>query len=87
MELANKATFKKKDGSLRTMVFYNLDQLPKEVIQERIKGSGITRALQEGSRVVYDLEARDFRIFNEKTVIGNVEKISLDEVFTDGYVF
>ena len=87
MELANKATFKNKDGSLRTMVFYNLDQLPKEVIQERIKGSGTTRTLQEGSRVVYDLEARDFRIFNEKTVIGNIEKISLDEVFTDGYVF
>lgn len=87
MELANKATFKKKDGSLRTMVFCDINELPKEVIQERIKGSGTNRALQEGSRVVYDLEARDFRIFNEKTVVGKIEKVSLDEVFTGGYVF
>jgi hypothetical protein len=87
MQKANKATFKKKDGSLRTMVFYNLDQLPKEVIQERIKGSGTTRTLQEGSRVVYDLEARDFRIFNEKTLVGEIQQVSLDETFQGGYVF
>ena len=85
--LANKATFKKKDGSLRTMIFYDINELPKEVVNERIKGSGATRTLQEGSRVVYDLEARDFRIFNEKTIIGNIEKVSLDTVFEGGYIF
>lgn len=87
MKNAFKATFKKKDGSLRTMIFCNIEQLPKQVIDERIKGSSVTRKLVEGSRVVYDLEVRDFRVFNEKTVIGQVEEILLDDIFKDGYVF
>jgi len=86
MELAFKATFKKKDGSLRTMIFYNVDQLPKKLIEERIKGSNTSRKLQDGSRVVYDLEAHDFRVFNESTVVGEIEKISLDSAFGSGYI-
>lgn len=87
MELASKVTFKKKDGSIRTMVFYNLDQLPKEVLSERLKGTGVSRKLLDGSRVVYDLEAKDFRIFNETTVVGEIEKISLDVAFGGAYIF
>lgn len=87
MKTAFRATFKKKDGSLRTMIFCNIEQLPSNLIQERIKGSGATRKLDDGSRVVYDLEVRDFRVFNEKTVMGEIEQIFLDDVFKDGYVF
>lgn len=86
MELAHKATFKKKDGSMRTMVFYNVDQLPQKLIQERIKGNTTNRNLQDGSRVVYDLEAHDFRIFNESTLVGEIERISLDTLFGSGYI-
>jgi hypothetical protein len=87
METAYKITFTKKDGSLRTMVFCEVKDLPTELINSRIKNSGVSRVLQDGNRVVYDLEARDFRIINEKTMIGQIETISLDSVFESGYVF
>jgi hypothetical protein len=84
---AQKATFKKKDGSLRTMIFCEVQNLPKELITERIKGNGVSRKLPDGSRVVYDLEARDFRIFNQSTIVGEIEQVNLDSVFDSGYVF
>lgn len=86
MQLANKATFLKKDGNSRTMIFYYIEQLPTQLITEKIKGTGTQRNLKGGSRVVYDLEARDFRIFNETTIIGEIEQISLDSVFKEGYI-
>jgi hypothetical protein len=86
MEKANKGTFKKKDGSLRTMLFCEVQDLPKEFIEERIKGNNVNRRLSDGSRVVYDLEARDFRIFNQTTVVGEIEQVSLDSVSDGGYI-
>jgi predicted ATP-grasp superfamily ATP-dependent carboligase len=87
MQKANKGTFKKKDGSLRTMLFCEVQDLPKELIEERIKGNNISRRLSDGSKVVYDLEARDFRIFNQTTLVGEIEQVSLDTVFDGGYIF
>jgi len=86
MELANRATFTKKDGSLRTIVFYNIDQLPLTMIAEKLKGTGTQRKLADGSRLVYDLVVREFRIFNESTVIGQIEQVSLDTLFDGGYI-
>ena len=87
MKEANKATFIKKDGSLRTMIFCEVKDLPQELISSRIKGSNVSRVLQDGSRVVYDLESRDFRVFNETTIVGEIERIDLDSVFKEGYIF
>jgi hypothetical protein len=82
-----KATFKKKDGSLRTMIFCEVQNLPKELVAEKIKGNGVGRKLSDGSKVVYDLEARDFRIFNQLTIVGEIEEVNLDSVFDSGYIF
>lgn len=87
MKEANKATFKKKNGSLRTMIFCEVKDLPQELISSRIKGNNVNRVLQDGSRIVYDLESRDFRVFNESTIIGQIERIDLDSVFEGGYNF
>lgn len=87
MKKANKGTFIKKDGSLRTMLFCEVQDLPKELIEERIKGNNVSRRLSDGSKVVYDLEARDFRIFNQITLVGEIEQVSLDTVFDGGYIF
>ena len=87
MQKAHKATYKKKDGTLRTMLFCEIKNLPQELISSRIKGSNVSRSLPDGSRVVYDLEARDFRIFNESTVVGEINEIDLDSMIKEGYVF
>ena len=86
MQKANKVTFKKKDGSLRTMLFCEVQDLPKELIEEKIKGNNVSRRLSDGSRVVYDLEARDYRIFNQATLVGEIEQVSLDSVSDGGYI-
>jgi hypothetical protein len=85
MNLVYKATFVKKDGTNRNIVFYNLDQLPPEFIAQRIKGIR-NNNLKEGSRMVYDLEVRDFRIINEKTLIGEIQQMPLDTIYPDGYI-
>jgi hypothetical protein len=64
------ATFKKKDGSLRSMKFTKLKDLPPEFLADKLKG-GKSHA-PAGSEVVWDLELKEFRIFNWNTVIGEV---------------
>lgn len=78
---AKKATFIKKDGSQRTIVFCEIDDLPFHVIAKKFKNSGVSKTFKDGNRLVYDLDLKDFRTFNENTVVGNIEKITLDYRF------
>lgn len=64
-------TFKKKDGSHRTMTFAKLQDLPQQFLAETLKG-GRSAKQSEGSEVVYDLDLREFRVFNWNTVVGPV---------------
>lgn len=66
-------TFKKKDGSVRTMTFAKLKDLPQKFLTETLKGSKMNKQM-DGSEVVYDLDLRDFRVFNWNTVVGQVEE-------------
>ena len=59
--------FMKKDGTSRTMNFV------------KVKGTGKPRTLAEGSEMVYDLDAKEFRIFNHNTVVGNILEMELDD--------
>lgn len=70
---AYKATFKKKNGELREMLFASLKDLPESFLETRIIGSGSEKLYPEGMELVWDLEADNFRIFNWNTVIGDVE--------------
>lgn len=68
-----RATYKKKSGDLRNMHFAKISDLPAEFVASKIKGknTGLS-ALSEGSEVVWDLDVNGFRIFNWKTVEGDV---------------
>jgi len=67
--------FKKKDGQSRKMKFLKISDLSEE---EKIK-IGLTpdketkkKKLAEDSEMVYDVEVRDFRVFNWATVTAEV---------------
>ena len=67
-------TFVKKDGSERTMKFVKFKDLPREFLSNKIKGTGKSN-LKEGFEVVYDIDQRDFRVFNHNAVIGDLLKL------------
>jgi hypothetical protein len=71
--------FKKVDGSMRHMVFVRLEDLPKSFLEERLKGNS-KRKLSEGLELVWDLELREFRIFNWKTLLGEVKQTDINFV-------
>ena len=74
-----KGTFIKKDGSQRTMSFLKVADLPHTMLEGMVKGTGKTRTLPDGSEMVYDLESKEFRIFNHKTLEGEILETDLDE--------
>jgi hypothetical protein len=65
--------FRKKDETFRKMSFVKLSDLPKEFIESKLLGKR-SHNLQEGLELVWDLDSKEFRTFNWKTVIGAVEK-------------
>jgi len=81
---AFKGTFLKKDGSERTMQFVKIKDLPTVFVEGRIKGTEKVRTLSDGSETVYDVEAKEFRIFNHKTLVGEIVEIDLDESTLSG---
>ena len=79
-----KGTFLKKDGSQRTMHFVKVSDLPKRMVEAKIKGTGKVRTLSDGSETVYDVETKEFRIFNHKTLVGKILEMDLDESTLEG---
>ncbi len=72
-------TFKKADGSLRTMSFIKTQDLPTSHFSEgQIKGN---RSRDGKTVVVYDTNLRDFRRFNESTQVGNISSKSINYSF------
>lgn len=74
-----KGSFKKKDGSVREMNFAKLKDLPPEFLAGKLKGSKPAK-LTEGSEVVWDLDAKDFRVFNWNSVLGDVKESDINFV-------
>jgi len=72
-------TFLKKTGEKRTMQFVKLEDLPKDFLNEVVKG-GKKKSLNENMEVVWDIEKKGFRIFNWETIQGKVREtnFSLD---------
>jgi len=69
--------FKKKNGDHRLMKFIRTGDLPQEFIQKITKSGSIPPAdhLPEGMEIVWDVNASAFRIFNWRTVVGDVTEI------------
>lgn len=67
------AIFRKKDETMRKMSFIKLKDLPSDFLASKLSKDPKGRIHPaEGSEVVWDLEENNFRIFNWKTVIGEV---------------
>ena len=77
---ANLGTYTKKDGSLRTMRFVKINELPEDFLSSQLKGTGKKKNLAEGHQLVWDLDKKAFRIFNQKTVIGEVKEFDIKNI-------
>jgi hypothetical protein len=77
---ANLGIFRKKDGSLRTMRFVDLGDLPDDFFTSQTKGTGKKTSLAEGSNLVWDLDKQGFRVFNRNTIIGEIETFNIESL-------
>jgi len=66
--------FQKANGDMRAMKFVRMEDLPQEFLNNRLRG-GKEKKLSEGREVVWDLDVKDFRVFNWNTVQGEVSQI------------
>ena len=76
----------KKDGSLRTMRFVRVSDLPEDFLSSQLKGTGKPRQLVEGSQLVWDLDKQAFRIFNQKTIVGEVQEFIIKDIDECGLI-
>ena len=68
-------TFEKKTGEERSMRFVKASDLPEEFLASKTSG-GKKRKLSEGNELVWDLDKKQFRVFNWNTVKGDVTQIT-----------
>jgi len=73
-------TFVKKDGTERTMTFIKVEDLPTEFLETKLKNTGRKANIAEGSKVVYDVQAKEFRIFNYNTLVGELTESKVDTI-------
>ncbi len=72
-------TFKKADGTTRTMSFIKTQDLPNSHFSEgQIKGN---RSRDGKTEVVYDTQLRSFRRFNYSTQIGSLSSTNVSFSF------
>jgi len=72
-------TFRKADGSTRTMSFIKTQDLPSSHFSEgQIKGN---RSRDGKTEVVYDTQLRSFRRFNHSTQIGQISEQTVQYSF------
>lgn len=79
--LVNVGEFVKKDGTKRTMKFLRISELSaqdKEKIGIVPEKETKKKTLAEGSEMVYDVDARDFRVFNWATTTAEVIKEEME---------
>ena len=70
---AYRGQFIKKNGERRVMRFIKIEDLPKKYLTGKFT-SGKKHVLTEGSELVWDIDESDFRIFNHKMAIDNLEE-------------
>ena len=71
---AFKGSFRKKDGSIRTMRFVLLKELPESLLSSKLKGTSQKHFLSEGMELVWDIDEEDLRIFNHSTSLDTPEE-------------
>ena len=65
---------------IQTMRFVRVSDLPEDFMSSKLKGTGKPRTLTEGYQLVWDLDKKGFRIFNQKTIVGEVKEFQIKSV-------
>jgi hypothetical protein len=79
--IINIGEFVKKNGEKRTMRFVKITDMTdeqKDILGLMEEKERKVKTLAPGSETVYDVDARDFRVFNWSSVIGEVQKQELE---------
>ena len=76
---AYQGTFTKSDGSLRTMKFARLAEMPPAFLDAKTTGTGQSPMQTPGKELVWDWDVGSFRVFNFNTVRGQITAFEFDE--------
>ena len=72
-------TFTKRNGQTRTMTFVKSADIP-----QSFRGTGTPPRLSSGEEIVYDVNAKGYRVFNHNTVqrqiVQNNVQFSFDKI-------
>jgi len=68
------------------MRFVRVSDLPEDFLSSQLKGTGKPRQLVEGSQLVWDLDKQAFRIFNQKTIVGEVQEFIIKDIDECGLI-
>jgi hypothetical protein len=60
------------------MKYILLEDLPREFLETKIKNTGKKPNLKENMKLVWDIEANDFRILNTLTLLGEIKTLDMD---------
>jgi len=75
-------TFIKKDGEERTMFFAKPSELSDDTLEDIFGDDrpdlSPSRNLAEGQELVFDIQKHDWRVFNTKTQVGELEPYEID---------
>jgi hypothetical protein len=63
-----------------------VSDLPEDFLSSQLKGTGKPRQLVEGSQLVWDLDKQAFRIFNQKTIVGEVQEFIIKDIDECGLI-
>jgi hypothetical protein len=70
-----KGKFQKQNGDVREMQFHKVSEMTETELAPYVAGARKAPRLDTGSELVFDVEAGGFRIFNYRTMDGELEVI------------
>jgi len=71
--------FKKKNNELREMTFMKLSDIPTAFLETKIKAGSKDRVMPKGMELVWDVKAKDFRVFNYSSQVGTLDEVAFSE--------
>ena len=72
-----RGSFIKKNGEEREMTFAYLEDLPEDYLAGKIIGGSGDKVYPKGMKLVWDLEADNFRVFNFNATLEEPVEIEL----------
>jgi hypothetical protein len=76
---AYEGIFIKKDGSERKMRFCKVPEMPQIFLESKVKNARVSYRLSPGRELVWDLDKKNFRVFNYNALIGPITVVEFDE--------